>query len=212
MTALRVSVVAVIIITVILKYEELTNLDVRALIEKTNNLEEAGALIVGIYALKSIVFVIPASMLYMSVGIAFDFLPGLLINALGIFAEINITYFLGKFLGGEKVEKKLDGTKYGAKIIELRDKKTPYIFLVRLLPVFPIDFVSLFLGASGMKYLPYLLVSFFGILPRIAIFTFFGDTLYQYIPKNLMMILIAVVIVGVMIAGIIKGVKTKKDD
>ncbi len=90
--------------------------------------------------------------------------------------------------------------------------KTPYIFLVRLLPVFPIDFVSLFLGASGMKYLPYLLVSFFGILPRIAIFTFFGDTLYQYIPKNLMMILIAVVIVGVMIAGIIKGVKTKKDD
>ncbi len=101
MTALRVSVVAVIIITVILKYEELTNLDVRALIEKTNNLEEAGALIVGIYALKSIVFVIPASMLYMSVGIAFDFLPGLLINALGIFAEINITYFLGKFLGGE---------------------------------------------------------------------------------------------------------------
>ena len=82
---------------IIFKYNDLVNIDVRALVEKTNTLFEAGAAVVGVYSLKAIVFVIPASVLYMAVGMAFDFTPGLIVNAIGLFAELNITYFIGKF-------------------------------------------------------------------------------------------------------------------
>ena len=201
---LRVLLVLAILITVIFKYNDLVNIDVRALVEKTDSLFEAGATVVGVYSLKAIVFVIPASVLYMAVGMAFDFLPGLLVNAIGLFAELNITYFIGKFLGGERVERKLKASKKGEKIISLRDKKTPYIFVARLLPVFPIDFVSLFFGASNMGYVRYILISFFGVMPRILLITLLGDRIYDLIPVKFMM---TVVIIAVVIAAVVMLVK-----
>lgn len=209
---LRAALVAIILFTVIFKYNELVNIDVRALVEKTDTLFEAGAAVVGIYGLKAIVFVIPASVLYMAVGMAFDFLPGLLVNALGLFVELNLTYFIGKFLGGERVEKKIRSSKKGEKIIALRDKKTPYIFLARLLPIFPIDFVSLFFGASNMGYLRYILVSFFGVMPRIILITLLGDKIYDLIPIKLMMTVIIIAIATVSVVALVRYILKKGGD
>ncbi len=202
--SIRVALVIAILLTVIFKYNELVNIDVRALVEKSASLFEAGAVVVGVYGLKAIVFVIPASVLYMAVGMAFDFVPGLIVNGLGLFLELNLTYLIGKFLGGERVEKKLLQSKKGEKIIALRDKKKPYIFLARLLPVVPIDFVSLFFGASNMRYIPYILISFFGVFPRIILITLLGDKIYDLIPVKFMM---TVVIMAVLAASVIATVK-----
>lgn len=209
---LRSALVAVILLTVVFKYNELVNIDVRALVEKTDTLFEAGAAVVGIYGLKAIVFVIPASVLYMAVGMAFDFLPGLIVNAIGLFAELNITYFIGKFLGGERVEKKIRSSKKGEKIIALRDKKTPYIFIARLLPIFPIDFVSLFFGASNMGYLRYILVSFFGVMPRIVLITLLGDKIYDLIPIKLMMTVVVMAIATVSVVALVRYILKKGKD
>lgn len=206
---LRASLVAAILLTVIFKYDDLVNIDVRALVDKTNSLLEAGAAVVGIYALKAVVFVIPASVLYMAVGMAFDFLPGLLVNAIGLFAELNITYFIGKFLGGEAVERKLRESKKGEKIITLRDKKTPYLYVARLLPVFPIDFVSLFFGASNMGYIRYILISFFGVMPRILLITLLGDKIYDIIPIKFMMTVVVFALLAASIVILVKYIRKK---
>ena len=208
---LRATLVLAILFVIIFKYNDLVNIDVRALVEKTNTLFEAGAAVVGVYSLKAIVFVIPASVLYMAVGMAFDFLPGLIVNAIGLFAELNITYFIGKFLGGERVEKKLRQSKKGEKIIELRDKKTPYLYVARLLPVFPIDFVSLFFGASNMGYLRYFLISFFGVMPRIILITLLGDKIYDIIPVKFMMTVVVFALLGASIVILVKYIKKKHD-
>lgn len=205
----RATLVIAILLVIIFKYNELVNIDVRALVEKTNTLFEAGAAVVGVYGLKAIVFVIPASVLYMAVGMAFDFAPGLLVNAIGIFFELNITYFIGKFLGGEAVEKKLSASKKGQKIIELRDKKTPYLYIARLLPVFPIDFVSLFFGASNMGYVRYILISFFGVMPRIILITLLGDKIYDLIPVKLMMTIVVFALLAASVVILIKYIKKK---
>ena len=208
---LRIALVLAILFVIIFKYNDLVNLDVRALVENTDSLFEAASAVVGVYSLKAVVFVIPASVLYMAVGMAFDFVPGLIVNAIGLFAELNLTYFIGKFLGGEKVENKLRQSKKGEKIITLRDKKTPYLYVARLLPVFPIDFVSLFFGASNMGYLRYILISFFGVMPRIILITLLGDKIYDLIPVKFMM---TVVIFAILIASIvilIKYVKKKSN-
>lgn len=207
----RATLVIAILLVIIFKYNELVNIDVRALVEKTDTLFEAGAAVVGVYGLKAIVFVIPASVLYMAVGMAFDFAPGLLVNAIGIFFELNITYFIGKFLGGEAVEKKLSASKKGQKIIELRDKKTPYLYVARLLPVFPIDFVSLFFGASNMGYVRYILISFFGVMPRIILITLLGDKIYDLIPVKFMMTVVVFALLAASVVILIKYIKKKSD-
>ena len=50
--------------------------------------------------------------------------------------------------------------------------------------MFPIDFVSLFLGAAKLPFWKYLLISVVGIMPRVILFTILGDTIYDYVPMH----------------------------
>ena len=76
--------------------------------------------------------------------------------------------------------------------------KFPALLSIRALPVFPIDFVSLFWGASRCKFPRYLLASLLGILPRVVLFTILGDGIYDYIPIHLLVkIIICAIPVGV---------------
>ena len=125
-------------------------------------------------------FVIPASIVYTAVGVAFDVWIAIAINAAGILIEVCATWLLGRILGGDNVEKLIARSKKGQKILKIKDKKKySAIFGIRAVPVFPIDFVSLFFGASNMGYLRYILISFFGVMPRIILITLLGDKIYD---------------------------------
>ncbi|MEE0675323.1 MAG: VTT domain-containing protein, partial [Ruminococcus sp.] len=86
--------------------------------------------------------------------------------------EAELRKIAGRLRGGRK---KALSEKDIALAVELQGKgKLSAIFAIRFLPVFPIDLVSLFLGAVKMKFLPYFLVSIGGILPRVILFTILG--------------------------------------
>jgi uncharacterized membrane protein YdjX (TVP38/TMEM64 family) len=81
----------------------------------------------------------------------------------------------------------MQGKKWSKKLLRVKQtNKLSFLFVVRVLPAFPIDFVSLFLGSSGIGFLSYFLTSVIGIMPRVVLFTFLGDGLYDYIPMELL--------------------------
>ncbi len=210
--AARIIVSVFIIALIIWKYDELKNLDVRGLVEASSSVFAALLTIWGIYLLKSMVFVIPASLIYIAVGMAFPAHWAILINAVGIFIEVAVSYLFGRIMGGEYVVNKLKKVKHGDKILELYGKnKLSAIFAIRFLPVFPIDLVSLFLGTVKMKFLPYFLISIGGILPRVILFTILGDGLYDYVPMDKIAMVAAILLPVALIIWIIKyAMKTKK--
>lgn len=210
--AARIIVSVFIIALIIWKYDEFKNLDVRGLVEASSSVFAALLTIWGIYLLKSMVFVIPASLIYIAVGMAFPAHWAILINAFGIFIEVAVSYLFGRIMGGEYVVNKLKKVKHGDKILELYGKnKLSAIFAIRFLPVFPIDLVSLFLGTVKMKFLPYFLISIGGILPRVILFTILGDGLYDYVPMDKIAMIAAVLLPVALIIWIIKyAMKTKK--
>ena len=138
--AARIIVSVIIIAVIIWKYDDLKHIDVRALIDGTSSMLAAAAAVWGVYLLKSLVFVVPASLIYIAVGMAFTPLTAVAINAVGILLEVCATYLFGIILGGPYVINKLEKTKYGDRILELHGKgKLSAIFAIRVLPVFPID-------------------------------------------------------------------------
>lgn len=209
---LRISVALVIFVAVIFNYDTLVNLDLRALVGSIGVVWYAYLAVIGVYALKSVVFVVPAMMIYVSVGISFDTPVALILNLIGLALEVTITYFLGKFLGGEYVEKLLQKNKSGKKLLNMKTKtKNSFLFVARVVPAFPIDFTSLFLGSSNFKFIPYLLISLLGIYPRVLLFTIIGDSIYKYIPKELIIKLIIVAIPAAIIGFLIyRAVKKRK--
>ncbi|MBQ4348601.1 MAG: TVP38/TMEM64 family protein [Clostridia bacterium] len=211
---LRAGVAMAIFVLAVVNYEKLKNIDVRALVEGSSSLLLAVFTLWGVYLVKSVLFIIPASLIYISTGMAFSPLTASLISLVGIIIEVTLTYFLGLFLGGDYVNKLLAKSKGGRKILDMKiNDNFPAFLVIRALPVFPIDFVSLFWGASKAKFPRYFLASVIGIMPRVVLFTILGDGIYDYIPIHLIIqIVICAIPVGVVIYLVRHFIKMKKAD
>lgn len=213
---LRLGILALLFTAVAINYDRLVNIDVRALVDSASG--EAAAIIVGIaiFLLKGLTFVIPAMLVYVSVGMAFDLGTALFISLCGIAVEVAVTYWLGYMLGGEYVNKLIKKAKGGEKLLNMQDKsKFSSLFVIRLLPVFPIDFASLFLGSIKLPFIKYMIVSVLGIAPRVIAFTLVGDRIYEIFPMDLLLkavlILVPVIAVVFIVMWIIKQKKKKKE-
>lgn len=202
---IKIVVAAAIFVTAVLNYKTLSELDIRLLVASASSFTVAIMLIFGVYVIKAILLVLPASVIYISVGVALDTKTAVLVNVIGIAIEVIITYFLGKFLGKDTVEKKLRGTKGGEKLLSMKDKnKNLATFIIRFVPAFPIDFSSLFMGAFDFKFLSYFLCSVAGLAPRVIAFTILGDKIYDLIP---MKYIVLVAICAIPVAGVAVVVK-----
>lgn len=204
--ALKIAVALAVFIAVLCNYDTLTHLDMRTLAAAAPSLLAAVLTVLGVYVLKGLVFVIPASLFYISVGMAFEPLTAVAVNLAGILLEVTVSYVFGRFLGGAYITKLLQSKKGGQRILEIQNKRSgaASVFVMRLLPVFPIDFVSLFLGGSKYPFVKYLLLSVAGIAPRVILFTLLGDTLYDYIPMKLIITLIVIAVPVAAIAVLIR--------
>lgn len=193
-------VVAMALFTVaIIYYDELSTINVADIVSFTENTITIILIVLLIYLIKGLVFVVPASLVYVAVGAILDPIPAVLVNLCGIFIEVSVTYFLGRFLGKEAVYKMLSKKATGRKLLEKDiQSKAAVLLSIRAIPAFPIDFVSLFYGASGCRYLKYALLSLAGISWRVILFTILGDAIFSWIPiDKIVLIAICLIPVGV---------------
>lgn len=199
--AVRCLVALTLFTVAIIYYDELKNIDVKQLVSGTDNTAVISAIILGVYFVKALVFVVPASAVYVAVGGIFssNLLFAVILNLLGIFTEVTVTYILGRFLGRDAVNKLLSGNAAGRKILKKNiGDKASILVSIRAIPVFPIDFVSLFYGASGCRYLKYSFLSVAGISWRVILFTIIGDAIFKWIPMDkIILAVICLIPVGV---------------
>ncbi len=208
---IKITVAAAIFVTAIVNYDFLSNLDIRTLIAGASSIFIAELIILGVYAVKAVMMVVPASLIYISVGMALDPKRAVIVNLLGIALEVTVTYFLGKFLGKDAVENKIRNTKAGDKFFTMLDKnRNAAIFLMSFIPAFPIAFSSLFMGAFDFKFFPCLIFSVLGIAPRVIAFTVIGEEIYELIPMKYIVLAVICAIPVVTAVLLIKKFVVKK--
>ena len=209
-TALKILIPIAIFLVILFNFDTLKNLDVRALVEAAPSAWAAAAIVLGVYAVKAVVFIIPASLVYISVGMAFPTPVAVALNCVGIALEITISYFLGRFLGGDKVDRLLRGKKGYDMLEKFRSKgRYAFVFLLRFAS-FPIDFGSLFFGASGFAFPSYFLMSLCGILPRVIVMTIVGEGIYELIPMKYILIAVLCAVPVALIAFLVTALRRKK--
>ncbi len=210
---IRLAVLAGIFTAVALNYDRLVNLDVRAIVSAAPSQAAAIILAMLIFVLKGFTFVIPAMLIYVSIGMAFDLGTALFISITGIALEVAATYLLGRALGGEYVKKLLQKAKGGEKLLGMQDKsKFSSLFVIRLLPIFPIDFASLFLGSIKLPFIKYIIISVLGIAPRVIAFTAMGEGIYEIIPMDLLLKAVLIILPIAALVFVIRWfIKHKKE-
>ncbi len=196
---LRCVIALILFAVAIIYYDELSTIDVTAIAGVTDKLSMMIILVLGIYVVKALVFVVPASLVYVAVGAIMNPFIAVAVNLFGIFIEVSVTYFLGRFIGKDAVYKLLSKKETGKKLLEKDiQSKASILVSIRAIPAFPIDFVSLLYGASGCSYVKYALLSVIGISWRVILFTVLGDAIFSWIPMDkIILIVICLIPVGV---------------
>jgi len=208
---LRIAIVLALLAVVALNWGRLRHLseaDIAALAQGASSLAVAVAAVLGLYCVKALLFVIPAMLLYVSVGAVFPLWLALAVNLAGIALELSLTYGLGAFLGGAYVQGMLVGSKGGRKLLEMQDRRGfAMLFTVRLLPVFPIDFAGLYFGSSRVPFWKHLAASVLGLFPRVALFTVFGEAARRFFPPWLLLAAAGAGLAGAGVMFVIKKVR-----
>lgn len=183
---LRVIIVVALLIIIVMNFDTFRHLDVEGLIQRAGSPWKGFLVVMALFAIKSIVLVVPAALVNIGVGVAFSPVIGLLVNTAGVVVELTTSYFMGYFLGGEFVEKQLAKMKRGREYLEDDQADSAVVmFFLRIIPIFSVNAISMFYGSSHYNYWKYLGISMAGMMPRVIVLSLFGNAIYSYLPSFL---------------------------
>ncbi len=135
----------------------------------------AGILIfIGVYALATELLA-PGSVLTIGAGFAFGLWKGFLAVSAGSTLGAALAFLVARFIAHERVAaiaqrnekfREIDSAigKQGAKLI----------FLLRLSPVIPFNLSNYLYGLTGVKFWPYVLASWIGMMPGTFLYVYVG--------------------------------------
>jgi len=147
----------------------------RSLNDWVGQMGMAGILIfIGFYAAATVLLV-PGSILTIGAGFAFGLWKGFLAVSAGSTLGAVLAFLVARFVARDKVEtiarqnekfRRIDNAmgKEGAKLI----------FLLRLSPVIPFNVSNYFYGLTAVKFWPYVLASWIGMMPGAFLYVYIG--------------------------------------
>ena len=115
-------------------------------------------------------------------------LTGTIIGAMGAF-------LISRFFLKEIIKKKFGKHKIFEKIAKREDKNLMKLaFFMRLMPYLPLDLASYAFGVTEIRFLSFVIATFFGMIPGVFIMTFFGYLLHPY--KDILLGILLVIFIS----------------
>jgi len=187
-----------IIIIVALFLLKFAKLDVTDILKHTPESPYLAAfLLVGLYCLKSVIVVIPLMGLYISAGFMFPTGWAFAVTCLGLFCEMSIGYFIGRWLGREKVKKYIEKNgRINRYLLGSKNIGPITCFLTKLLPL-PRDPVNMFFGAVNVRYLQFIVTALLGSLPIMIPSVFAGKYISTPLSKKFLLPFIISIVISV---------------
>jgi uncharacterized membrane protein YdjX (TVP38/TMEM64 family) len=141
---------------------------------------------------------LPASVMTITGGLAFGPAWGTLAALVGATIRACSEFLVARLLGREAVTKLFKGP---AATLDARIGEHGFqtVLLIRLIPSLPFDILNYGLGFSQVRFVPYALASFLGMIPGSFAYVYLGYSLTD--PKQLWKLGLAILlIVGLMLA------------
>lgn len=132
-----------------------------------------------LYALVYIVccvFLVPALALTLGAGAIFGFLPGAMLNLVAATIGATVAFLLARGVLRKRVERMTGGNaKFRALDRAITREGTKIMWLVRLSGFPPFTWVNYAFGLTGIRLGPFVVTTFFGIIPGTLAFTYAGS-------------------------------------
>ena len=141
---------------------------------------------------------LPASVMTITGGLAFGPVWGTLGALVGATTRACTQFGVARLLGRETVAKLFKG-KVAAVNNKIAEHGFKTVLLIRLIPNFPFDMQNYGLGFSKVRFTPFALATFLGMIPGSFAFVYLGYSITE--PKHIWKLGVAILlIIGLMVA------------
>lgn len=121
------------------------------------------------------VFFIPATILTLGAGAIFGIGKGTAIVVVGATLGASLSFLLARTVLRHRVEGMTqDNARFRALDRAIGREGAKIVFLIRLAPIFPFTYINYAFGLTAVRTLPYVLSTFFGIIPGTFAFVYLG--------------------------------------
>src|SRR6516164_8449129 len=121
------------------------------------------------------VLLAPGSVLTIGAGFAFGLWKGFLAVSAGATLGASLACLVARFIARERIAAIAERNEKFRKIDKAIGKQgAKLIFLLRLSPVIPFNLSNYFYGLSGVKFWPYVLASWLGMMPGTFLYVYIG--------------------------------------
>jgi len=169
--------------------------------------------LVFLYALKTILVIIPLNALYFTASLLFPPFYAVLVSLAGLMVEMTIGYYWGSKWGVEQIVPRLERYRFSRWMLQLTQKNPlASCIIFRFLPP-PADLTNMFLGAAGIHFPTFLLGSLAGFLPKIIAIVMAGEALFGDRPTaffSLVSLVLVLEFSPLLILSLINKIRSKR--
>jgi uncharacterized membrane protein YdjX (TVP38/TMEM64 family) len=129
---------------------------------------------IGVYAAATVLLA-PGAILTIGAGFAFGLWKGFVAVSAGSIIGAALAFLVARFIARDKVEAIAKGNEKFRNIDNAIGKQgAKLVFLLRLSPVIPFNLSNYFYGLTGVKFWPYVLASWLGMMPGTFLYVYIG--------------------------------------
>ena len=129
---------------------------------------------IGVYVLATVLLA-PGSILTIGAGFAFGLWKGFLAVSVGATLGASLAFLIGRFIARDKVEAIARQNETFREIDNaIGEEGAKLIFLLRLSPVIPFNLSNYFYGLTAVRFWPYALASWIGMMPGAFLYVYIG--------------------------------------
>jgi uncharacterized membrane protein YdjX (TVP38/TMEM64 family) len=129
---------------------------------------------IGVYAVATVLLA-PGAILTIGAGFAFGLWKGFLAVSAGATLGASLAFLVARFIARDKIQTMAQRNDKFRRIDTAIGKQGPkLIFLLRLSPVIPFNLSNYFYGLTGVRFWPYVLASWIGMMPGTFLYVYIG--------------------------------------
>ncbi len=135
----------------------------------------AGILVfIGAYAAATVLLA-PGVILTVGAGFAFGLWKGFFAVSAGATIGAALAFLIARFIARDRIEAMAEGNEKFHRIDRAIGRRgAKLIFLLRLSPVIPFNLSNYFYGLTSVKFWPYVLASWIGMMPGTLLYVYLG--------------------------------------
>ena len=129
---------------------------------------------IGVYAVATVLLA-PGAILTIGAGFAFGLWKGFLAVSAGSTLGAALAFLVARFIARGKIEAIAKGNEKFRNIDNaIGQQGAKLVFLLRLSPVIPFNLSNYLYGLTGVKFWPYVLASWIGMMPGTLLYVYIG--------------------------------------